>query len=545
MDARTSRLREHIDALKQSGLSRDELLAILEETDSQPQPSHQTPQEQEHQHQHQQQQYQHQQQLSQQAQLQLQLQHQQQQSQSPQQQPQQQQQQPLNQIAEAPPIPNFSYRQVGSPYDPHSHQYRSSISTISSNSSGLSALSTASTRSSVSSTAGHSTEAKYWCTSCNKTFKRKFDWKRHEEEFHERWRKFPCPSCNQSFWGPNTFNQHHKSAHGCKSCPHADSVVKTMRRRKAWGCGICAALQFQFEKHIDHVAGHFESGSTKADWLHSHVIYGLLHQHGIHEPWKAFMSSKQNESILHQPKFSWSPESTGRAQGFVEGENPGQLQDLLEFFDGSTEAAERILQQAESCVQIDWQPRMVTMSHEAPEPHMPSSNAHKHVSILARSREPKRSVSTSSLSSSSRYNRRATSATRTPLAAPHTVPSMGPPPPNSQPVTSVPHAYQQPFLQSVQEHQNPTIYVDKALPPVPLAPSSPMNIDFPIFEEPVPGLLPTPEFTDFGNDDWHSFTSTSTLIEEPHQPSPHPLAMAAQGYPTTWADMNQYNPPSG
>lgn len=182
----------------------------------------------------------------------------------------------------------------------------------------------------------------YWCTSCETRFKRKYDWKRHEEEFHERWKKYPCPEpgCNRSFWGANTFNQHHKSSHGCKTCPHSEQVVKFLRRRKYWACGFCAALHPSRERHVEHVARHFEASKTKADWAHSKVIYGLLHQPLIHEAWKDILNEKQVEFAGRQAHFSWNPTKTGRAQGFMENECPGQLQDLLEFFSGSSADAE-------------------------------------------------------------------------------------------------------------------------------------------------------------------------------------------------------------
>lgn len=185
----------------------------------------------------------------------------------------------------------------------------------------------------------------YWCTSCETRFKRKYDWKRHEEEFHERWKKYPCPEpgCNRSFWGANTFNQHHKSSHGCKTCPHSEKVVKYLKRRKYWACGFCSALHPSRERHVEHVARHFESGKTKADWMHSRVIYGLLHQPLIHEAWKDLQASKAAEFAGRQPNFSWDPTQTGRAQGFMENECPGQLQDLLEFFSGSSADAEAIV----------------------------------------------------------------------------------------------------------------------------------------------------------------------------------------------------------
>ncbi|KAH7308708.1 hypothetical protein B0I35DRAFT_515782 [Stachybotrys elegans] len=185
----------------------------------------------------------------------------------------------------------------------------------------------------------------YWCTSCETSFKRKYDWKRHEDEFHERWRKYPCPEpgCNRSFWGSNSFNQHHKQCHGCKTCPHAEKVVKFLRKRKYWACGFCSALHPARERHVEHVARHFESGLTKGDWMHSRVVYGLLHQPLIHEAWDALVATKQSEYSGRRPQFSWHPSKTGRAQGFLEKENPGQLQDLLEFFSGDEGEAQWIV----------------------------------------------------------------------------------------------------------------------------------------------------------------------------------------------------------
>ncbi|KAF4508940.1 hypothetical protein G6O67_005259 [Ophiocordyceps sinensis] len=183
----------------------------------------------------------------------------------------------------------------------------------------------------------------YWCTSCETSFKRKYDWKRHEDEFHERWRKYPCPEpgCNRSFWGSNSFNQHHKQCHGCKTCPHAEKVVKFLRKRKYWACGFCSALHPARERHVEHVARHFESGMTKGDWMHSRVIYGLLHQPLIHEAWDTLVNGKQPDYTGRRPQFSWHPSKTGRAQGFLEKESPGQLQDLLEFFSGDEVDAQR------------------------------------------------------------------------------------------------------------------------------------------------------------------------------------------------------------
>ncbi|KAM3505128.1 hypothetical protein MY11210_008091 [Beauveria gryllotalpidicola] len=260
------------------------------------------------------------------------------------------------------------------PSYPYAHRTRVSVSSTSSGSSGHASLwSVNSARSSMSWQSGTSNRSMgppltsasgapvingsqvtpssgnkqnvYWCTSCETSFKRKYDWKRHEDEFHERWRKYPCPEpgCNRSFWGSNSFNQHHKQCHGCKTCPHAEKVVKFLRKRKYWACGFCSALHPARERHVEHVARHFESGLGKNDWMHSRVIYGLLHQPLIHSAWDTLVAEKHTSYGGRRPQFSWHPSKTGRAQGFLEKESPGQLQDLLEFFSGDESEAQWIV----------------------------------------------------------------------------------------------------------------------------------------------------------------------------------------------------------
>ncbi|KAK4119355.1 hypothetical protein N657DRAFT_684559 [Parathielavia appendiculata] len=240
---------------------------------------------------------------------------------------------------------------------------RLSISTTSSHSSGrASVMSTATSMSSVSSPGGLGTGAPeiaappplppppappiksnnrgsskprgtYWCTFCDVDFQRKFDWKRHEDEFHERYKRYPCPNCNRIFWGANTFNQHHKNAHGCTTCPHADRVVKYTQKKTAWACGFCGGFLASRDRYFDHVARHYEDGCNKSHWNHSLVIYGLLHQPSISQAWKELDAELYGHLPRNQqPLFEWDHDLTGHAQGFLEGENPGKLQDLLEFF---------------------------------------------------------------------------------------------------------------------------------------------------------------------------------------------------------------------
>lgn len=177
---------------------------------------------------------------------------------------------------------------------PQGHNTRLSVSTTSSKSSAgrLSIMSTATSMSSVSSQGGFhefappppapppppvkssnrgssKPQGAYWCTFCDVAFQRKFDWKRHEDEFHERYKRYPCNSCNRIFWGANTFNQHHKNAHGCTTCPHADRVVKYTHKKTAWYVFPFACLQpfpcfTSFFSIFGSVSGCFTSPVTNA-----------------------------------------------------------------------------------------------------------------------------------------------------------------------------------------------------------------------------------------------------------------------------------------
>ena len=136
------------------------------------------------------------------------------------------------------------------------------------------------------------------------------------------------------------------------------------------------------------MAAHFEAGQSKNDWLQSNVIYGLLHQPVMHEAWKDRVAKKQHRFEGHQPMFSWSPETTGRAQGFVEGESPGRLQDLLEFFDGSKEMAESIARVAFTEAHVILRPKqpseMGTPMPEVAQATLPAPTNKLHKQLHAR-----------------------------------------------------------------------------------------------------------------------------------------------------------------
>ncbi|KAK3363242.1 hypothetical protein B0T25DRAFT_33604 [Lasiosphaeria hispida] len=214
----------------------------------------------------------------------------------------------------------------------------------------------------------------YWCTFCDVAFQRKFDWKRHEDEFHERYKRYPCPSCNRIFWGANTFNQHHKNAHGCTTCPHADRVVQYTQRKQAWACGFCGGFLASRDRYFDHVARHYEDGCTKAHWNHSLVIYGLLHQPIITHAWKELFPSLYGHLPRdQQPVLEWDVKATGHAQGFLEGESPGKLQDLLEFFSDSRDDPRFLARLAHDQA-------IIRLRHELPASTAPTTPAPRPIS---------------------------------------------------------------------------------------------------------------------------------------------------------------------
>ncbi|KAK0730095.1 hypothetical protein B0H67DRAFT_478677 [Lasiosphaeris hirsuta] len=290
---------------------------------------------------------------------------------------------------------------------------RLSVSTTSSRSSGrASVMSTATSMSSVSSqhdgmapfpppppptTAVKSSnrgtskpQGAYWCTFCDVAFQRKFDWKRHEDEFHERYKRYPCPSCNRIFWGANTFNQHHKNAHGCTTCPHADRVVQYTQRKQAWACGFCGGFLASRDRYFDHVARHYEDGCTKAHWNHSLVIYGLLHQPIITHAWKELFPSLYGHLPRdQQPVLEWDVKATGHAQGFLEGESPGKLQDLLEFFNDARDDPRFLARLAHDQA-------IIRFRHELPDSTAPATPAPRPISEPPKPTMPKQLPAVSS-----------------------------------------------------------------------------------------------------------------------------------------------------
>ncbi|KAL4952896.1 hypothetical protein BDW69DRAFT_195262 [Aspergillus filifer] len=153
---------------------------------------------------------------------------------------------------------------------------------------------------------------RYCCTFCCDRFKSKYDWARHEKSLHvtlEAWHCAPfgivipsrasssqetsCAFCGadnpdsghltqhaatacqgesgarRSFRRKDHLAQHLRLVHGVSSCPDMDRW-KISRPAVSSRCGLCDQRLNTWEERIDHLAEHFRTGQTMADWVGEH-----------------------------------------------------------------------------------------------------------------------------------------------------------------------------------------------------------------------------------------------------------------------------------
>ncbi|KAF2441787.1 hypothetical protein P171DRAFT_79222 [Karstenula rhodostoma CBS 690.94] len=182
-------------------------------------------------------------------------------------------------------------------------------------------------------------EPKYQCTACSEGFQQKYDWKRHEETYQERTEMFECDLCLNVYFLEKDFIHHHQGSHRCQVCVpkrHVEMARKKRIARTGWGCGFCVHFSMSWQERCNHISEHFEKkGHTMADWKHSRVIWSLLQRPDILQEWCFLLETKQRT----QNPFSWKESTTGRSEGYPDTDVQPQLQDLLEFYPQSHDAA--------------------------------------------------------------------------------------------------------------------------------------------------------------------------------------------------------------
>ncbi|EGY23399.1 uncharacterized protein VDAG_04837 [Verticillium dahliae VdLs.17] len=148
---------------------------------------------------------------------------------------------------------------------------------------------------------------KFQCTFCTETFAQKHGWQRHEKSLHlslERWECSPegpytqddaghltcaycaefepdldhlamhnyevCknrPSEERSFYRKDHLRQHLKAVHHTKfespTMGHWKQTIKDVTS----SCGFCGLAMSSWTERVDHLADHFKSGATMAEWL--------------------------------------------------------------------------------------------------------------------------------------------------------------------------------------------------------------------------------------------------------------------------------------
>ncbi|KAG9257355.1 uncharacterized protein F5Z01DRAFT_679460 [Emericellopsis atlantica] len=147
----------------------------------------------------------------------------------------------------------------------------------------------------------------FQCTFCTETFRTKHDWQRHEKSLHlslERWVCAPhgsravCPDTNQLscvYCGQPNPDDEHLESHNHSTCQERTLEERTFYRKdhlnqhlrlvhnvkfmdwamKSWKvatpeirsrCGFCGEIMDTWSYRVDHLAEHFKTGLSMADW---------------------------------------------------------------------------------------------------------------------------------------------------------------------------------------------------------------------------------------------------------------------------------------
>lgn len=157
--------------------------------------------------------------------------------------------------------------------------------------------------------AASSSRHPYQCTFCDASFKRRFDWCRHEKSVHISLDFWVCRSQEHSVWhigktepqctfcGVDSPTEEHIASHDFETCAERPEAERTFARKdhlwqhlkkfhhceswagldlKTWRthsnslqsrCGFCQLAFYTWTDRQDHLAHHFKKGFTMSQWV--------------------------------------------------------------------------------------------------------------------------------------------------------------------------------------------------------------------------------------------------------------------------------------
>ncbi|KAK0388563.1 hypothetical protein NLU13_4806 [Sarocladium strictum] len=198
----------------------------------------------------------------------------------------------------------------------------------------------------------------FQCTFCTETYRTKHDWQRHEKSLHlslERWVCAPegariqrpetgqicCAFCSEpdpddahieshnhsscqertleerTFYRKDHLNQHLRLVHNVKFADWSMKSWKVAAPEIRSRCGFCGIVLDTWTTRVDHLAEHFKTGKTMADWEGDW---------GFEAPVLAMVENSVPPYLIHHERLSPLPYIAGRVT-----ESPRNAYELIKL----------------------------------------------------------------------------------------------------------------------------------------------------------------------------------------------------------------------